>query len=244
MSLELADYKTKAHSAVKTFWISRKKAGSKKQPPGNKGQGKRSAGTSGGNMDGFIDLVIDIVHANGLTDADIMRKGRSLTLPGHFCPVKSWDLLVMNNGKLIAAIKFDAQVGPSFGKNANNCCEQAVSMAVDLQAAFRRGAFGEYTRPFVGYLGLLEDSPASRAPIKDISPNFPLVAEYRNASYAKRYDILCKKLIMERLYTAATVILSPRSASKSGAYSEMSDMTGLKAFVTTLAGHIAAEAAM
>ena len=117
-------------------------------------------------------------------------------------------------------------------------------MAVDLQAAFRRGTFGEYTRPFVGYLGLLEDSPASRAPIKDISPNFPMVPEYRNASYAKRYDILCKKLIMERFYAAATVILSPRTASKSGAYSEMSDMTGLKSFVAGLAAHVAAEAAM
>jgi hypothetical protein len=48
----------------------------------------------------------------------------------------------------------------------------------------------------------------------------------------------------ENLYTAAAVILSPRSASKAGAYSEMSDLTGLKSFVTTLAGHIAAEAAM
>jgi len=244
MSLDLADYKTKARSAVKTFWISRKKAGSKKQPTGNKDKGKRSAGTSGGNMDGFIDLVIDIVHANGLTDADIMRKGRGLTLPGHFCPIKSWDVLVMNHGKLIAAIKFDAQVGPSFGKNADNCCEQAISMAVDLQAAFRRGTFGEYTRPFVGYLGLLEDSPASRAPVKDISPNFPLVPEYRNASYADRYNILCEKLMAESLYTAAAVILSPRSASKSGAYSEMSDMTGLKSFVKTLAAHISAEATL
>ena len=78
-------------------------------------------------------------------------------------------------------------------------------MAVDLQAAFRRGTFGEYTRPFVGYLGLLEDSPASRAPVKDISPNFPLVPEYRNASYADRYNILCEKLMAESLYTAAAV---------------------------------------
>jgi hypothetical protein len=46
----------------------------------------------------------------------------------------------------------------------------------------------------------------------------------------------------ENLYTAACVILSPRTASKSGAYSEMSDMTGLESFVTTLAGHIAVEA--
>jgi hypothetical protein len=50
--------------------------------------------------------------------------------------------------------------------------------------------------------------------------------------------------MVERYNTAATVILSPRTASKSGEYSQMSDMTGLKSFITTLAGHIAAEAAM
>jgi hypothetical protein len=68
--------------------------------------------------------------------------------------------------------------------------------------------------------------------------------EFHGASYAERYNILCRKLMAENLYTSASVILSPRSASRSGAYSELSDMTGLKSFVTTLAGHIAAEAAM
>jgi hypothetical protein len=77
-----------------------------------------------------------------------------------------------------------------------------------------------------------------------VSPNFPLFPEFRGASYAERYNILCKKLMAEQLYTAAAVILSSRTSAKSGAYSEMSDMTGLKAFVTTLAGHVAAEAAM
>ncbi len=65
--------------------------------------------------------------------------------------------------------------------------------------------------------------------MKDVSPNFPLFPEFKEASYAERYNILCRKLIAERLYTAATVILSPRTASKSGDYSEMSDMTGLAA---------------
>jgi hypothetical protein len=96
----------------------------------------------------------------------------------------------------------------------------------------------------VGYLTLLEDGPASRSLVMDVSPNFPLLPEFRNASYVDGYNILCKKLMAENLYTSAAVILSPRSASKSGAYSERSDTTGLKAFVTTLAGHIAAESAM
>lgn len=230
MLLDLVDYEAKARSAVKMFWIGRRKAGTKK--------------LASGNMDGFIDLVVDIVHANGLTEADIMLKHRLLTLPGHFCPVESWDLLVINQGKLIAAIEFKFHEGLPFSKNANNCCKETLSKAVDLWAAFRGGAFGRNRRPFVGHLSILEDAPGTSTPLKDISPNFPLVPEYRNATFAERYNILCKKLMAGQLYTAATVILSPRTSSKSGAYSEMSAMTGLKSFVTTLAGHIAAEAAM
>jgi hypothetical protein len=117
-------------------------------------------------------------------------------------------------------------------------------MARDLWTAYREGAFGESKRPFVGYLMLLEDAPASRRPVMDFSSNFPVFSEFHNASYAERYNVLCKKLMAERLYTAATVILSPRTAFKQGEYSEMNDLTGLKAFITTLAGHVAAEAAM
>jgi hypothetical protein len=228
MSLDLVDYKIKARTAVKQFWSEWKKSSAKKPMVGG--------------MDGFIDLVADIVHANGLTRANLLQQGQPVTLPGYFSPTQSWDLVVVNEGRLIAAIKFDSQVGPSFGKNADSCCEQAISLAVDFRAVFRGGTFGVYSKPFVGYLVLLEDSPASRASVKDVSPNFPLVPEYRNASYAKRYDILCEKLIMEGLYTAASVILSPRTASKSGDYSEMSELTGLKSFVAGLAAYIAAEA--
>lgn len=228
MSLDLVDYKTKARAAVKTFWLSRKKAGTRKQ--------------AGGNMTGFIDLVIDIVHANGLTNADILWKNKLAVLPGHFCPTQSWNLLVMNKGMLIAVIKFEPLISMSFGKNSNSCCRDALNIAMDLQAAYRQGTFGEYRRPFVGYLSLLEDGPASRTPVKDVSPNFPLLPKFRSASYADRYKILCEKMIAEGLYTAASVILSPRTASKTGEYSEMSDLTGLKSFVVALAGQIAAEA--
>jgi len=229
MSLDLVDYKTKARSAVKTFWISRKTAGTDK--------------LVGCNMNGFIDMVIDIVHANGLTNADILWKSKLPVLPGHFCPTQSWDLLVMNHGKLIAALKFESLVSASFAKNSNSGCKDALTIAIDLQATYRQGTFGEHRRPFVGYLSLLEDCPASRTPVKDVSPNYHLLPEFRGATFADRYNILCEKMIAEGLYAAASVILSPRTASKTGAYSEMSDLTGLKSFVAALAGHIAAEAA-
>jgi hypothetical protein len=44
-------------------------------------------------------------------------------------------------------------------------------------------------------------------------------------------------------YTTASIILSERSAVDTGKYTELSDLTGLKTFVTSFAGHIAAEAA-
>jgi hypothetical protein len=90
---------------------------------------------------------------------------------------------------------------------------------------------------------LLEDAPASRAQVRGFSPHFGLFPEFENSSYAERYNILCRKLELERLYTAASVILSPRSSAKSGEYSELVESTGIKTFVTCLAGHTAAEAA-
>ena len=71
MSLDLADYDVKARSAVRKFWTGRKKAAKKQRAGGKKDQGERSAVTGGSNMNGFIDLVVDIVHANGLKNAEI-----------------------------------------------------------------------------------------------------------------------------------------------------------------------------
>lgn len=63
------------------------------------------------------------------------------------------------------------------------------------------------------------------------------------ASYLKRYDLLCQKLAKEQLYSSAAVIATPRTAVADGDYFELSAMTGLRSFVASFAGHIAAEAA-
>lgn len=243
MAIDLADYERKAREAVQAFWGNREKARQKQIESGKADQGERAGVTGGKNMDGFIALVIDIVRANGLDHADIHQKRRVLTLPGYFRPTKLWDLLVINEGRLIAALEFKSQVGPSFGNNFNNRSEEAIGTAHDLWTAYREGAFGEQPRPFVGWLMLLEDAPTSRSPVRDTSPHFPVFKEFQGASYAQRYNILCRKLVQEQLYTTASILTSPRSASADGAYAELSDMTGLRTFVTELAGHVAAEAA-
>lgn len=243
MGIDLADYERKASEAVQAFWGNREKARQKQLESGKADQGERAGVTAGKNMDGFIALVIDIVRANGLKHADVHQQRRVLTLPGYFRPTKLWDLLVINKGRLIAALEFKSQVGPSFGNNFNNRSEEAIGTAHDLWTAYREGAFGEQSRPFVSWLMLLEDAPESRSPVRDSSPHFPVFKEFCGASYAERYNILCRKLMQEQLYTTASILTSPRSAVSDGVYSELSDMTGLRTFVTGLAGHVAAEAA-
>lgn len=242
MALDLVDYERKAREATMAFWGNRDKARQKQIEAGKSDQGGRASVTAGKNMDGFLALLIDIVEANGLRHAQIHQKRAVVTLPGYFRPTKLWDVLIINKGHLVAAIELKSQVG-SFGNNFNNRTEEAIGTAHDLWTAYREGAFGEQPRPFVGWMMMVEDAPESRRPVTDRSPHFPVFKEFQGASYLKRYDILCQRLIKENLYGAASIIASPKDAVGTGNYLEISELTGLKTFVTTLAGHVAAEAA-
>ncbi len=226
MPLNLADYQTKTTEAIQAFWGNREKARQKQIEAGKFDAGERAGVTAGKNMDGFIALIIDLVKSNGLSEAEIHQKGRLLTLPGFFRPTKLWDLIIMSDDRLIAALELKSQVGPSFGNNYNNRAEEAIGTAHDFWTAYREGGFGMHPRPFLGWLMLVEDAMGSRTPVKDISRHSPLF-----------------QLVQENLYTAASVICSPRSAISDGVYSELHELTGMTAFVTAFAGHIAADAA-
>ncbi len=182
MAIDLADYERKAREAVMGFWGNREKARQNQIEAGTADQGERAGVTAGKNMDGFIALVIDLVRINGLAHASIHQRRALLTLPGYFRPTKLWDLLVLNEGSLIAAIELKSHVGPSFGNNFNNRTEEAIGTAHDLWTAYREGAFGKYPRPFVAWMMLVEDAPGSRSPVRDRSPHFPVFPEFQGAS--------------------------------------------------------------
>ena len=244
MTLNLSNYEEKVTQAVRAFWGNRETAAQTQAQAGRRDQGERSGVTSGGNMDGFRDLALDIARDNGLTNASILFQRNVLTLPGFFRPTKQWDMLVLNNKELVAALEFKSHVGPSFGNNFNNRTEEAIGTAHDLWLAYREGAFGQDApRPFLGWFILVEDAPSSRTPVRNDEPHFPVFPEFAGASYANRYGILCRKLVQEQLYTAASVIFSSRSARQTGEYAEIGDSVGVKRFVAALAGHMATEAA-
>lgn len=244
MAADLANYNERAKEAVQIFWQTRETAKRKQRESGTVDQGERSGVTSGKNMDGFVTLAKDIVHANGLANAEIMLKGSILTLPGYFRPTKLWDMLVLDDGQLVAALEFKSQVGPSFGNNFNNRTEEAIGTAHDIWTAYRDDAFGEQApKPFIGWLMLIEDTEKSRAPVKNVSPNFGVFPEFHGASYIDRYDILCRKLIQEQLYSSAAVLTTSRGSVETGSYGNVSELTSLKSFAAALAGHIATIAA-
>ncbi|WP_022834838.1 PaeR7I family type II restriction endonuclease [Salisaeta longa] len=246
MALDLANYEARAEEAVRLFWETRGKARAAQEERRTvSDRGNRAAVTAGKNMDGFIGLIKQIVIANGLgpgaiySGAETETAHRHVTLPGFYRPVKDWDFLVIHKNQLVAALEFKSQIGPSFGNNFNNRCEEAIGMASDLWVAYREGTFGDIPRPFLGYIMLLEDDEGSRRPVSIRSEHFDTLEVFENASYAKRYDVMLRHLMQERLYDAGTLLLSSKEEGPSGIYTELGPPTGLKRLVSGLAGHVA-----
>ena len=192
--------------------------------------------TGGKHLDGFIELCQSLLVESGLPEASVHCSG-GLELPGYFRAEKKWDLLAIVDDELIAATEFKAQVGPSFGNNCNNRAEESVGSATDLWAAYREGAFKPSKRPWLGYLFLLEECPKSTAPISVREPHFGVFSEFQGASYAKRYEILLTKLLRERLYDGACLLLSTRSGGLRGRYNTPSQELDFRTFARSFMAH-------
>lgn len=225
--------------AVAHYWQTRTGQRDKQLQSGKADQGLRSAVTGGAQMDGFIELFTELIVAAGIPVSCVFRK-RAVELPGFFRPTKEWDLLVIRGNKLLAAIEAKSQVGPSFGNNFNNRTEEAIGSALDLWTAYRERAYLDSPQPFLGYFFMLEDCDASNRPVKVKEPHFKVFPEFIGASYMRRYEIFCRKLVLERHYTAAAFISSTQVDGVKGSFITRSEDLSVERFAKTLSAHIAA----
>ena len=239
MANMLADIERRVAKAVEAYWQTRKGQADKQSSSGKKDQGARSAVTGGAQMNGFVHLVRDLVIDAGIKE-HFLSYNTALELPGFFRPTKEWDLLVVKNGQLVLALEAKSQVGPSFGNNFNNRTEEAIGSAVDIWTAYREGAFNTTIRPWLGYIFLLEDCRESRVPVRVKEPHFPVLPEFKDASYALRYELFCRKLVRERHYNTAAFLLSKREKGIRGQYTEPAEDLKFEIFVRSLIGHVAA----
>jgi hypothetical protein len=181
----------------------------------------------------FEQLVTELLIESGLNQDNIKTRS-GVELPGYFRPEKKWDLIVVSQGQLIAAIEFKSMVG-SFGNNMNNRAEEAIGNAKDIWIAFREGRFGLSAPPFLGYFFLLQDDPRVHRPQRGFKePNFQIDPAYRGTSYATRLEIMCRRFIHERFYTSACLILS----SSEGGLTQPSQEISFQRFIATLRGHL------
>ncbi|ENM3886735.1 hypothetical protein AB5A74_003272, partial [Vibrio cholerae] len=229
-------------SAVRNFWTVR-----------NGGSGV----LGGKTLDGFIELIRQVVESSNLEDFQIHTGKNTSQLPGYFRPHKSWDIVVTSHGYLVAAVELKSQVG-SIGNNFNNRTEEVLGSGLDLSIAIEENAFLPSVRPFMGYLILVEDSETTRRSAQISMDYFPVMqgflADENNrdtiyqpvngkyprvagVSYLERYEILCRKLMARRIYDAASVMAASSENSVTGDYRNLSASTSVDAFIQQLTNH-------
>lgn len=205
--------------------------------------------TGGTQMGALEFLIADILCEAGLKKIDI-RTRTSLELPGYFRATKKWDLIVISEDKLVLAMEFKSQAGKSIGNNVNNRSEEAVGSAKDLWVSFREGRFGQSPPPFLGYFFLLEDHAKVRTPVANKEPYFGVdiafrgekkpsresEQRYKGVSYSQRYELLCRRLVHERLYNAACFIMATNE-KKTKITQPAEDLT-FQRLTAALRGHV------
>lgn len=188
-------------------------------------------------MDGFVRLIREILLLKGVPERCVFTDS-CLELPGFYRPNKKWDLLVVDRDRLILVIEFKSQTGPSFGNNFNNRTEEAMGSALDLWTAYREGVFGVH-RPWLGYFMVLEDCPETRRPIRAAAPHFPVLPEFERASYQERYEVFCRKLLLERQYDGACLITTSFDGRKAHFREQADDLSAFD-FIRAMAATAAA----
>jgi len=226
--------------AVRRFWNTRQAQSKNQQDRGGQDQGSRGHVTAGKQMDGFVDTLVHLLLQNDIPEGLIHTRTARVAIPGFYRPTKQWDLVVANDGVLYAAIELKSHVGPSFANNANNRAEEAVGTSEDLWTAYRDEKFGTFT-PWVGYLFLLEDCAKSRSPVRVKEPHFTIFEEFRGASYMKRYELLCRKLVLERKFTSTCLLVSSRdNANEPQNYFEPAEDLSAERLIASLLRHVTA----
>jgi len=251
-SLLPAGFDEQVCEAVRTFW--RTRSGTSSSEPAVSG---RQAVVGGKNMDGFVEVVRVVASHCGLPPKAVHVRKSQVILPGFFRATKNWDILVVHEERLLGVFEFKSQVG-SFGNNLNNRAEEVIGSAADLWVAHHHGAYGgpsrsrsvveDYTPallnpvlqsdprpPFLAWLMLLEECDASMRAVRCDEPHFPVFDEFRDASYARRYQILCERLVERQLYSAASLLLTPTGQDS---YRSLSPATGIRNMFSEFAGRL------
>ena len=229
------DHNALIKAAIKSFWETKQK-----QLTASGDSSNRGAVVGGKQLDAFADLLKTLAIEQGVPEECIYTS--QAYLPGYFRSSKDWDFLIIApNKKLIAAVELKSQIG-SYGNNFNNRAEEVIGLARDFQTAYREKAFGLSPYPWLGYFFLLEDTEPSRKTVKLAPSPLPPMRKFNNTSYQDRYRLLCEALILERDFSATSLLLARKPSETAGAlYSEPRPDLSFSTFCKSFFTHILAQ---
>ena len=221
------EYTLLIKAAIKSFWETKQR-----QLTASGDSSNRGAVVGGKQLDAFAELLKTLAIQQGVPEDCIYTS--QAYLPGYFRSSKDWDFLIIApNKKLIAAVELKSQIG-SYGNNFNNRAEESIGSAVDLWTAFRENQFPNQAAPWIGYLTVVGKDEGSVSPVRNNEPHYPVLPEFKTASYLDRYRILCQKLILERHYSMAALVCT----SGPDHYEGVSDDTSIEKFICSFLGHL------
>jgi len=192
--------------AIAAYWTTKEAQQTAAEAVSSTAEGSAKAVRGGGHFNPVANLLAQFFIDAGYPPEAIAASGSKIVLPAYFRPNKSWDLVVVHKGVLVAAIELKALGGPSYGNNYNNRVEEALGNALDLSQAGQAGLVGREP-PWLGYFFLLDDSPEARSPREPrTNPLFPTAPEWPVLSYRERFSLTGRRLIEERLYDAVCFV--------------------------------------
>ena len=204
--IEFPDYEPAFAAAIKSFWSVRAGQTAKNLKKGSPDAGTRGSVTGGAHL----NAVRDVIH-RVITDAG-MKPAKSSQLPSYYRPAKNWDIVVMNEGAVVAIVELKSQVG-SIGKNLNNRVEEMMGQSLDIWRATREHLLGPM-RPWFGYVMILE---ADEKSTRSQTPNntlLPVDAAFNKASYVDQNSIALNRLRLEGDMNSVCLATTSKSAKK------------------------------
>ena len=138
------------NAAVAAYWATKDEQLAAANAVSSTAEGKAKAVRGGGHFNSVANLLAEFFIDAGYPATSIAASGVNTVLTAYFRPNKAWDLVVVHEDVLVAAIELKALGGPSYGNNYNNRIEEALGNAVDVHRVNRAHLVGK-EKPWLGY---------------------------------------------------------------------------------------------
>lgn len=204
------DYEQDFAAAIRSFWTVKRLQQSRSDAAGRLLGGTSGAVRAGKHMLPFERLIRKVVLDAGVEPDPSLTD--TMFLPGFYRESKSWDVVLQYKGHVLAIVEAKSQ-GSSLANNFNNRVEEAIGQAADVWKSHERGLLVSGIRPWIGYLMIVEETPATLAPKtlmtnKAIPAGMAVDPVFDGMSYAERYATAFKRLDQERMLDATCVAIT------------------------------------